>query len=155
MDNHIATALAALEAEGLDPEIFAMVWLQGESDADTNCLNSRTKDYMTRFESVLDRINTKYADYMAEGGMAIVDGAICHQTVWQYAPIINLMKEVKAAENQNYYYVDTNAANINTFDEGGDPMHYDSKDIIPLGRLFGEAIEKVLINAGMPPQTAN
>ena len=155
VDNHIATALAELEDVGLEPEIFAMVWLQGESDADIDCMESRTKDYMTRFDSVINRITTKYADYMAEGGMAIVDGAICHQTVWQYASILNLMKEMRADASQNYYFVDTNAAGIDTFDEGSDPMHYDSKDIIPLGRLFGEAIEKVLTNAGMPPQTAN
>ena len=155
VDSHIATALAELEEMGLEPEIFAMVWLQGESDADDDCLNSRTKDYMTRFEGVIDRLTTKYADYMAEGGMAIVDGAICQQTVWQYASIVNLMKEMKADASQNYYYVDTNAAKIDTFDEGSDPMHYDSKDIIPLGWLFGEAIEQVLTNAGMPPEATN
>ena len=152
-DNHVETALETLKEMGKDPEIFAFVWLQGESDS--IIMSSYTKKYMTGFNDVVDRIEEKYADYMAPGGMALVDGAICQQTTWSYAAVINLQKEMNAATSQNYYYVDTNAEKIDTFDEGADPMHYDSKDLIRLGEMFGETIEKILINAGMQPVTAS
>ena len=145
-DNHVTNALEALEAQGLEPEIFAMLWMQGESDADV--MSQRTKDYVTRFDDLIKRIETKYADYMAEGGMAIVDSAICEQTVWQYAAIINQMKEQYAATSQNYYFLDSNAAGIDTWDEMGDPMHYDSDDMIELGELFGQCVGQILTNAG-------
>ena len=145
-DNHVTNALEALEAQGLEPEIFAMLWMQGESDADI--MSQRTKDYVARFDALIERIETKYADYMAEGGMAIVDSAICEQSVWQYAAIINQMKEKYAATSQNYYFLDSNAAGIDTWDEMGDPMHYDSDDMIELGELFGRYVGQILTNAG-------
>ncbi len=146
VDNHIGTALAELENMGLDPEIFAFLWLQGESDADSITL--RTKDYITRFESVTDRLEAKYADYMAEGGMAIVDASICENTVWNYAAIINQLKEQYAALSQNRYFLDTNLPGIDTRDENGDPMHYDSDAMIKIGEMYGEAVGQILQNAG-------
>ena len=145
-DNHVTNALAALEAQGLEPEIFAMLWMQGESDADVMSL--RTNNYVMRFTALIERIETKYADYIAEGGMALVDSAICEQSVWQYGPIINQMKEQIAATSQNYYFLDSNAAGIDTWDEMNDPMHYDSDDMIELGELFGQYVGQILTNAG-------
>ena len=152
-DNHVETALETLKEMGKDPEIFAFVWLQGESDS--IIMSSYTKKYMDNFNNLVDRIEEKYAAYMAPGGMALVDGGICLQTTWSYATVINLQKELNAATSQNYYYVDTNAEKIDTFDEGSDPMHYDSKDLIRLGEMFGETIEQILINSGMQPVTGS
>ena len=80
--------------------------------------------------------------------MALVDSAICEQSVWQYGPIINQMKEQIAATSQNYYFLDSNAAGIDTWDEMNDPMHYDSDDMIELGELFGQYVGQILTNAG-------
>ena len=141
----VQTALRKLQVKGLEPEIFAMCWMQGETDAMTL---AHAEIYASAFAELMDRINEKFGNYMAEGGMAIVDSAICEQSVWQYAAIINQMKEKYAATSQNYYFLDSNAAGIDTWDEMGDPMHYDSDDMIELGELFGRYVGQILTNAG-------
>ncbi len=151
-DAHVETALAELESMGLEPEIFAFMWLQGESDAQAS-LSTHVNPYIDNFQKIINRVETKYGDYIAEGGMAIVDAEIRENTVWNYASIVNQQKRIYAAQSLNRYCLDTNAANIDTWDEAGDPMHYDSDDMIELGEMYGAAIAQILVNAGYPAPT--
>ena len=149
----VQAALNKLRVQGLDPEIFAMCWMQGETDAMTL---AHAQIYETAFAELVDRINEKFGNYMAEGGMAILDATINEQSNWQYGAIVNAAKRNFSASRQNHYVLDTNALDIDTRDEpsktgfDNDPMHYDSDDSIELGELFGRGIEQVLTNAGYP-----
>ena len=152
----VTQALRQLEVkEGLDPEIFAFCWMQGETDAMTL---SHAEIYESAFAELTDRISTQFSNYMAEGGMAILDATINEQSNWQYSAIVNAAKRNFSASRQNHYVLDTNALDIDTrhepaiegYDFEVDPMHYDSDDSIELGELFGRGIEQVLINAGYP-----
>ncbi len=143
----VTAGLQKLESAGLDPEIFAMVWMQGESDA----LNyNHAIEYADSFGDLMNRINTKFESYMAENGFAIVDAVVEEETNWKYSSIVNANKRNYAAASQNRYVVDTLGADINTRHENSDPAHYDSDDMLKLGELFGRGIETVLTNAGYP-----
>ena len=149
----VQTALRKLEIKGLEPEIFAMCWMQGETDAMTL---AHAEIYASAFAELMDRINEKFGNYMAEGSMAILDATINEQSNWQYGAIVNAAKRTFSADKQNHYVLDTNALDIDTRHEPSktgftnDPMHYDSDDSIELGELFGQGIAQVLINAGYP-----
>ena len=151
--NYVTASLNRLEQMELEPEIFAMLWMQGETDS---WYMDKTLAYTNNEIGLLERINTAFGDYMAEGGMAFLDAAIYEGPAWVYAPIINNRKIALANTSQNYYYLDTNARGIDPRDEHSaastagevDIAHYDSDDMIELGELFGEGIAQVLTNAG-------
>ena len=146
-EENIQTALDKL----VDPEIFAMLWMQGESDAMSL---ADTKLYAEAEAELMERINTRFADYIVEGGFALLDATICEQSNWQYGAIVNMHKRAYAAKSQNRYVLDTNALDIDTRDEytndifESDSLHYDSDDMIELGVLFGQGIQTILTNAG-------
>ena len=142
---HVKAAMKLLEKQGLEPEIFAMCWLQGEVDSKTE---ENATFYGDREFALFNYIGEDFSKYMAEGGMAILDAAIyeCPENDW--SPLLNFYKRDFARLSQNYYYIDTNVRDIDGRDENNDPTHYDSDDMIELGELFGKGIARVLANAG-------
>lgn len=142
---HIEAALGKLKAQGLDPEIFALCWMQGESDAEAI---ERAVTYVDNMEDLLGRLEAKFADNIAPNGMALLDASIYHAYIWPFAGIVNASKQMIDARSQNRYFLDTNALDIETEHEANDRAHYDSDDMIALGELFGKGIETVLGNAG-------
>ena len=142
---HVKAAMKLLEKQGLEPEIFAMCWLQGEVDSKTE---ENATFYGDREFALFNYIGEDFSKYMAEGGMAILDAAIyeCPENDW--SPVLNFYKRDFANLSQNYYYIDTNVRDIDGRDENNDPTHYDSDDMIQLGKLFGKGIGRVLANAG-------
>ena len=149
----VQAGLRKLEEKGLEPEVFAMCWMQGETDAMTL---AHAELYETAFAELWSRIHTVLDGYLPEGGMALLDATINEQSNWQYGAIVNAAKRNFARDLQNCYVLDTGALGIDTCDEPSkqgfpiDPMHYDSDDSIELGELFGRGIEAVLTNAGYP-----
>ena len=156
--NHVTTSLGRLEQMGLEPEIFAMLWMQGETDS---WYLDKSEAYAENEAALINRISTQFTDYLAEGGMAFLDAAIYEGSTWAsapwtYATIVNNGKLALAAASQNHYFLDTNGRGIDPRDEHSaasaegevDIAHYDSNDMIELGELFGEGISQVLINAG-------
>ena len=156
--NHVNASLGRLENMGLEPEIFAMMWMQGETDS---WYLDQSTTYFDHEVALLSRFNAEFGDYMAEGGMAFLDAAIYEGSAWTsapwvYAPIVNNGKLALANSSQNYYFLDTNVRGIDPRDEHSaasaegevDIAHYDSDDMIELGELFGEGIAQVLANAG-------
>ena len=142
---HIENALGKLKDKGLDPEIFALCWMQGESDAEAI---ERAVSYDANMEDLLSRLENKFSANMAPNGMAFLDASIYHAYIWPYAGIVNATKYALDARSQNRYFLDTNSRDIETESEANDRAHYDSDDMIELGMLFGEGITKVLENAG-------
>lgn len=142
---HVKAAMKLLEKQGLEPEIFAMCWMQGEVDSKTE---ENAIFYADREFALFNYIGEDFSTYMAEGGMAILDAGIyeCPENDW--SPVLNFYKRDFARLSQNYYYIDTNVRDIDGRDENNDPTHYDSDDMIELGELFGKGIARVLTNAG-------
>ena len=164
MVNNVAAALKVLDEQGLDPEIFAFCWMQGESDANVNVATARA--YMTNLDNMYTRLKARFTAYQAPNGMALIDAGIFDgsgsatqgKNYWDMATMINGLKATYASANQNVYYLDTNARDIDVRDEasvaaesGGttiDYSHYDADDMLELGKFFGEAVEDVIDNAG-------
>ena len=101
----VQTALKQLEAEGLEPEIFAMCWMQGESDAITSqSTMEQTLAYAENETALFNRIEDRFRAYVAPGGMAVLDAAIydgsgstAPNCIWTLGGLINHMKRVHAS----------------------------------------------------------
>ncbi len=143
-NQNMQISLDRLTNMGLDPEIFAFLWMQGETDAgyieDTDRYGELTED-------LIRRMSDRYAEHISPGGFAYIDAAISDRACWPYATIVNMHKAQCAARSQNRYFLDTNTPDIDCRDENDDIAHYDSDDMIELGTLFGEAVGMVIENA--------
>lgn len=137
-------SLNRLKSMGLEPEIFAFLWMQGETDA---CYAEDTERYEVLQNDLIERMHTRYAAYDAPGGFAFIDAAISDRACWMYATIVNQMKLACDSLSQNRYFLDTNTPDIDCRDENNDLAHYDSDDMLELGTLFGEAVGQVIENA--------
>ena len=137
-------SLNRLTDMGLEPEIFAFLWMQGETDA---CTVEDTERYGELQDQLVARMNERYAKYVAPNGMAFIDAAISDRACWPYATIVNMMKMQCDSLSQNRYFLDTNTPDIDCRDENNDLAHYDSDDMLELGTLFGEAVGEVIENA--------
>ena len=148
----VNTALERMKAAGLDPEIFAMVWMQGETDAATL---DAAKNYANREAELLGRIYESFGSYMAPGGMAFLDAAIYEAPQFVHASDLNRSKYEFAQASKNHYFVDIRDHGLDTIHEATclntpeaiDTNHFDSDDMLTLGRLFGETLGQVLANA--------
>ncbi len=143
--SYILAALERMEAQGLDPEVFAFCWMQGETDSftveESLCYAEKQDDLIARLTTLLD-------GYVAPGGFAFLDAQISTSPSWPYAGVVNRQKMLCDALSPNRYYLDTNTPDIDCRDENNDPAHYDSDDMIELGELFGQYVKTILDNAG-------
>ncbi len=140
----INASLDRLKADGLDPEIFAFLWMQGESDAFDN---NNAKVYAENFEDTLTRLFQGQDAYIAENGYAILDAAISDSPMWTFGAIVNGEKREFSKSSPNRYYIDTLSEKLGCMKENNDVAHYDSQDMIRLGELYGEYITKVIENS--------
>ena len=138
--NCVLNGLAALEAQGLDPEVVAFMWMQGESDA---TVAANANNYLANMNSFNTQLQTMIPDqYEPTNGIAILDSAIATNACWNYPSQVNAAKRQFAEQNQNYYYLDTT-----NLVATADAAHYGASDMIKLGRAFGAGIQTVLKNA--------
>ncbi len=140
----VAAALGILESQNLEPEIIAMLWMQGESDAENA---NNTKNYTTNFTNLMNRIDDNFSKYYAENGMAFIDAAISTRASWEYPANINAQKRAYAAASQNRYYLD-----VNNLEVGEDTAHYGALAMLDLSTAYGEAITEVLNNSNYQPK---
>lgn len=130
-----------LKNAGLDPEIFAFCWMQGETDA----MNKAQADaYLANMTDLFNRWLPIYKKYAAPKGIAFIDAGISNVSQWTYYKTVNDAKVTYQTQGTNRYYIDTIAAGLTTLYENNDTSHYDSQSKIKLGRLFGEKIEMYL-----------
>ena len=138
---HTLTSLERLKDMGLDPEVFALCWMQGETDS-WNV--EQTVNYADRQEDLIRRITERISPYVAPGGFAFLDAAISDAWPWTLNGIINIQKEICCSRSPNYYYLDTVTPGLGCEKENDDIAHYDSDDMIALGRMFGEAVSHII-----------
>ncbi len=128
-----------LKKAGLDPEIFAFCWMQGETDAMDK---AQADAYLTNMTDLFNRWLPLYKKYAAPNGIAFIDAGISDQ--WANYKVVNAHKVTYQTQGTNRYYIDTLANGLTTLYENNDRSHYDSQSKIKLGRLYGQMIEKYL-----------
>lgn len=130
-----------LKDAGLDPEIFAFCWMQGETDA---MYAEHAPNYLANQTDMVDRWFKLYKKYAAPNGIAFIDAGISNVSQWTYYKTINDAKVAFQKQGTNRYYIDTIANGLTTLYENNDTSHYDSQSKIKLGRLYGQMIEMYL-----------
>ncbi len=130
-----------LKKAGLDPEIFAFCWMQGETDA---MYAEHAPNYLANQTDMVNRWLPIYKKYAAPNGIAFIDAGISNVPQWTYYKTINDAKATFQKQGTNRYYIDTIANGLTTLYENNDTSHYDSQSKIKLGRLFGQMIELYL-----------
>lgn len=133
--------LTMLKNAGLDPEIFAFCWMQGETDA---MYAEHASNYLANQTDMVNRWLPIYKKYAAPNGIAFIDAGISDVPQWTYYKTVNNAKVEFQKQGINRYYIDTIANGLTTLYENNDTSHYDSQSKIKLGRLFGEKIEMYL-----------
>jgi hypothetical protein len=141
LDDHIQKGLSLLEAEGLTPKIVAMLWMQGEGDAN---LASHAYEYYNLQTSLIAHIREKYANHASVRGIAFIDAAISDSGMWSNYMALNYSKVLVSRDSHLNYFVDTTKHGLTTMFENNDYAHYDSESMILLGRLFGETLSKAI-----------
>ena len=141
LDDTVESGLALLEAQGLNPKIVAMLWMQGESDANTA---AQAYNYYELETALIAHIRNKFADYASVRGIAFIDAAISNSGMWSNFSALNYSKVLVAKDSHLNYYIDTNAHGLTTLYENNDFAHYDSLSMIKLGELFGQAVSAVI-----------
>ena len=142
--NYIAKAVATLEEEGYTPTVKAVCWMQGESDG----------TYASYYEELEDNfikdVVNDLAIYNEEETIKFIDAGIYDASWVQNYHIVNRSKKLNAAkDDENRFYFDTIEAGLDYRNEpegSPDLAHFDSQDMIELGRLFGSTlIENAII----------
>ena len=141
LEQTIDDGLALLKAEGLNPKIVAMLWMQGESDGGSLPGAYKYADLLSAF---VNEIRTKYASDASARGIAFIDAATSDSGYWNCYMTVNYVKRQFARQSPLNYYIDTNAFGLTTLRENNDPAHYDSDSMLWLGELFGEYLTKAL-----------
>ncbi len=127
-------SIEALEDEGLEPDIRAFMWMQGESDA---CEPEHAGKYIGLYDALLSDLKSRFGGYMKN--CVFTDAGI--SGIWKYFREINEAKRAYASESPDRRYIDTIGAGLTTLNEphgAPDIYHYDSDSTIKLGRLFAE-----------------
>ena len=131
----MSKSLDYFKNNGLEPELIAFCWMQGESDADkVHCV-----DYGTRYKALLADFAKLYGSYF--NNCVFVDAGISE--IWQEYKAINETKENHAKQAENSFYIDTIAAGLTTLNEPEEEVdiaHYDCGCTVRLGNLFAEKI---------------
>ena len=142
--SNILNSITRLKDLGLDPEVFAVCWMQGETDS---WYYEDTEDYFDREADLIDRITAFLGDNVAPNGFAFLDAAISDSYAWTLAPVINTQKERLALERCNNYYIDTYTEGLGCYADNNDIAHYDCIDMIRLGEMYGDGIKQVVDNS--------
>ncbi len=141
LSKRIKKALDDMKKDGLDPEVFAVLWMQGETDSwsydETNCYAEKQEDFINRVKKLI-------TGYEAPNGFTFIDAAISESSAWTLSPIINAQKRICDAKDINYVFVDTVAAGLISGVENDDIAHYGPHDQVELGYMFADEIIKVI-----------
>ena len=144
LEAKIDSGLALLEAEGLNPEILAFIWMQGEGDANPA---SRTAPYYNYQKALIGELRERYADYAVDGDVPFIDTEISNDGFWAASYMINDAKNDIAEESGRNYIIDTNYYGLTTRYENNDLAHYDSTSMILLGQLYAKKICSIYGNS--------
>ena len=134
-----------LEDGGINAKIVAFLWMQGEDDS-TKVANVSLYD--TLWRNLVGDLTADWESkgYMADCGLATVDGGLTGRVAWTYSGQINAIKELYASERSKGHYIDVIGAGLLT--KTSDPAHLDSPSMLALGRLYGEKLSLVFADLG-------
>ncbi|MDY0118418.1 MAG: sialate O-acetylesterase [Bacilli bacterium] len=139
------SCIQQLEAQGYNPRIRAICWMQGESDAN----GSQYDYYYTLTQNFISDLRLAFDEYKINQGIGFVDAAIAAISKWREHEAINDAKRQNAEEDPLTYFIDTNAELLTTDQEPAnnpDLAHYDSVSMVKLGRLFGLSLVENFIS---------
>lgn len=123
----IDEGLSELRNKGLDPEIVAFCWMQGESDA---LKRGMAKNYERHQKTFVNALREKYGNFF------FIDAGI--STVWKFYTCVNNAKRDADCALERCVFINTNYQGLKT--SSFDIAHYDAPSMIKLGHLFGEQI---------------
>lgn len=134
--------------EGFNPQIKAICWMQGESDAGANA-----NSYKKLEDNFINDLNIDLEKYSNGETIKFIDAGISQSPAWaNYQTINRAKKENAELDVENRFYIDTINAGLTYNQEpvnNPDLCHYDSASMIELGRLFAEVIiENAIIEQG-------
>lgn len=129
MVNDVDHAIEYLNQHNIEFKLVGFVWMQGEADS------SAASSYKNNMLALLDRINTKYAAYLPESGLSLIDGGISTDGVWSGASAINQAKKEICDSKANYRYVSASETlpKVNQY-------HYTARSFLTLGEKFAESL---------------
>lgn len=130
----IDQSLNLLTQQGLEYEIVAFAWMQGESDA----INySTARQYYENEKYFLTSLRQRYNSVSLPGGFFFLDAGIT--TNWKYYTIINNAKYKLSNDLPRCVFINANANNLNC--QPNDKAHLDAPSMLKLGQLFATQVE--------------
>ncbi len=126
-------SLDYLKSKNYDPEIVAMCWMQGESDA----FGKTSGKYYDNTKKFVGNIRSELGDILW------VDAGISDSPLWKEYETVNRCKQRFCRLSDKNIYIDTIGAGLTyRYEPADEPdlAHYDSLSQIELGQLFAEAI---------------
>lgn len=133
----VNTSLQYLEKRKYDVDVVAMMWMQGESDANVTNYSSYKENTMNFITSLREDLS----QYI-ETNMYFVDAYISDSIYWPLYSEINTSKQEVCDSSQYNLCVDTLSEGLtykNEPENNPDLAHYDSLSEIKLGHLFAQA----------------
>ena len=137
--NFTVAALDYLRGKGYLPEISAVCWMQGESDA---VYENRASAYYTNTQNLVTYLRSDLADYYSTP-FRFIDAGIAEIPLWIDPYTVNNSKSAFADTDANNFYFSTSAMGLTTnLEPEGAPdlAHYDSQSALALGKKFAEFI---------------
>lgn len=141
--NFTKDCLNYLKKRNYDPQVYAMCWMQGESDA----FGGFAAPYGERSANLIRDVRAELSDYASDKGIYFLDAGISDSIHWPLYKVVNDGKRKNADRVEKYIYLDTIAAGLDYRKEPveqPDKAHYDSVSMIKLGRMFAEEAIKLL-----------
>lgn len=138
-------AMEVLEGMNLYPEIQAICWMQGETDADGGTIPNYSGQYYDLQKNFMNDLRNDLAYYGNPNGIGFVDAGISDCSFWKFHAELNADKQRLSEESElNTYFSTYDLEYLNEPSYGADNAHYDSVSEIILGQRFGQNVDKYL-----------
>ena len=125
--NAIDTGLSELRDMGLDPEVVAFCWMQGETDAVSRGTALRYGDNQ---RTMVESLRSLY------GRFFFIDAGI--SPTWKYYTRVNTAKRDMDCSLERCVFINSNLHGLVV--SRTDAAHYDAPSMLELGHLFGEQV---------------
>ena len=132
--NAINGGMAELRDRGLDPEIIAFCWMQGESDS---IYIGPALRYGDNQSDMVKSMRSRYGEFF------FMDAGISSSSCWKYYTCINNAKQDMDCSLSRCVYINSNYHGLVV--SQSDAAHYDAPSMLKLGHLFGQQIKDHMI----------
>lgn len=131
--NDVNLAIKKMKKQFVSFKIVALMWMQGEHDADAGH-EDRANKYKDRMRGLIDRINLAFEPYVPNYGISLIDAGITTDGMWPYHEKVNKAKKEIVSSNKKYRYV----ADSETLPKHDPGYHYSPESYLKLGERFAE-----------------